>query len=278
MQTESHDPDNYTLLDVLLDAALATIKAAFKRLALRCHPDVYHGADAEYQMRQLLLAYWTLSDPEARRAYDTRRAVANLRREDQQPGSLVQPAEGNWAQSEGSLRARRDRTRPYAFPTLRGEAPVRFTLGEITFDLSRQEVRTLQQGWLYGSEAGATGALPPDVRATTPHQCHRYHHHWMPAEGGPRRVRLWELICPACKANDWGTYLLLRCVHCQVIFESEQIREPFGPAAGKLSTPYELFPLCPCCGAARWCPAEEARLEALRRGATRSTDPFRAHS
>jgi hypothetical protein len=271
MQTEHHDPDYYLLLGIRSDASAATIKAAFKRLALRYHPDIYHGADAEEQMRQLLLAYRTLSDPRARRAYDARRVTAHPERTERQPENSAQPAEGPLAQSGGSRRFRRDRTRPYAFPTLRGDTPVQFTLGEVTYDLSPQEARTLQQGCLYGGVRAAAPALPPDLRPTTPHQCHRCHHSWMPVEGGPRRVRLWELICPACKANDWGIYVLLRCVHCQAVFESEQIREQFGPAAGKLFTPYELFPLCPCCGAARWCPVEEVRLEALRRGPVRGT-------
>jgi rubredoxin len=68
--------------------------------------------------------------------------------------------------------------------------------------------------------------------------------------------------------------LLLRCVHCCAVFESEQIRDPLGLAAGKLFTPYELFPLCPSCGTARWCPAEDARLEAIRRRVPRRRKLF----
>src|SRR5215831_9186626 len=116
MQTEHHDPDYYLLLGIRSDASAATIKAAFKRLALRYHPDIYHGADAEEQMRQLLLAYQTLSDPAARQAYDARYATLHSQRAERQPERPAQPAEGTRAHSDGSLRARRDPTRPYAFP------------------------------------------------------------------------------------------------------------------------------------------------------------------
>jgi hypothetical protein len=120
--------------------------------------------------------------------------------------------------------------------------------------------------------------LPEDVLVLTTHSCHRCQHRWVPAEGGARRTRLWELICPSCKANNWGEYLLLRCVHCCAVFESEQIRDPLGPAAGKLFTPYDLFPLCPCCGTARWCPGEEARLDAIRRQPPHRSSLFRKRS
>ena len=44
----------------------------------------------------------------------------------------------------------------------------------------------------------------------------------------------------------------------------------------QLCPPYELFPLCPYCGTAHWCPAEDARvgelrMQAVRRATTMST-------
>src|SRR5438067_12283814 len=66
--------DYYVVLGVDADASADKIKAAFKKLALQYHPDVYKGADAQERMRMLLLAYQTLSDPAERKAYDVRRA------------------------------------------------------------------------------------------------------------------------------------------------------------------------------------------------------------
>ncbi len=49
--------DYYNLLGVKPNASPSTIKAAFKKLALQYHPDVYKGEDAQERMRILLLAY-----------------------------------------------------------------------------------------------------------------------------------------------------------------------------------------------------------------------------
>src|SRR5260370_18416563 len=65
--------DYYEVLGVDSHASVDTIKAAFKKLALKYHPDVYKGPDAEDRMRNLLLAYQTLSDPISRRNYDVQR-------------------------------------------------------------------------------------------------------------------------------------------------------------------------------------------------------------
>jgi DnaJ-domain-containing protein 1 len=266
---ESDDADYYALLGVTETASAATIKAAFKHLALRYHPDVNHDADAQERMRRLLLAYRTLSNPAARQLYDARRSGSYHQRIEQY-GGLSHTTSERHTPPGAAPRVSRDRQRAYAFPDLSAVAPIRVTLGEISYDLSSEEARTLQQqGLLRGIAREAIGLLPLEVRASLPHYCHRCHHSWIPAESDPQHARLWELICPACKGNDWGEYLLLHCVHCKAVFESEQIRDPLRPAGGKLYQPYELFPLCPFCRAARWCPAEDARLDAQRRKAGR---------
>src|SRR6266704_1902257 len=66
--------DYYAVLGVDSHASASTIKTAFKKLALKYHPDVYKGPDAQERMRDLLLAYQTLSDPASRRNYDVLRA------------------------------------------------------------------------------------------------------------------------------------------------------------------------------------------------------------
>src|SRR5258708_35243529 len=66
--------DYYAVLGVDVDAPRSMVKAAFKKLALKYHPDVYKGEDADERMRLLLLAYQTLNDPVKRREYDALRS------------------------------------------------------------------------------------------------------------------------------------------------------------------------------------------------------------
>jgi hypothetical protein len=272
MSVERDHPDYYSILGVAPDASSADIKAAFKRLALRYHPDVYHEADAEERMRQLLIAYQTLNDPTERQAYDAQR-VGKTVAEDALPRRAASATKENYATSTVSPGARRDRNRSYAFPTISVGLPARFKLGDTIFDLSAEQASTLmQQGCLWGTAQEATEAVSPEVRAFTPHTCHRCLYRWIPAHVNAEHPRLFELICPACKRNDWAEFLLMRCIHCAAVFESEQLRDPLG--GGRLFFPYELFPLCPYCKTARWCPAEDARVEALRQGATQRKRRF----
>lgn len=216
-------------------------------------------------MRQLLLAYQTLSDPAERQVYDAGRAGIN-EGEDEEMRPASQTPTGNRATSPISPGARRDRNRRYAFPTISVGIPLRFKLGDVIFDLPAEQASTLmQQGCVWGTARETTEVLTLEDRAFIPHSCHRCQYRWIPAHVNATHPRLFELICPACKRNDWAEFLLMRCIHCAAVFESEQIRDPLSPGGGRLFFPYELFPLCPYCGTARWCPAEDARVEALRR-------------
>jgi molecular chaperone DnaJ len=61
--------DYYLLLGVPRDASPAAIKAAYRRLAKRYHPDVGAGATTQ-DFHELQAAYETLTDAERRRRYD----------------------------------------------------------------------------------------------------------------------------------------------------------------------------------------------------------------
>ncbi|MGH2535426.1 MAG: DnaJ domain-containing protein [Thermomicrobiales bacterium] len=52
------------------------IEAAFKRLAMKYHPDRYKAADATERMREILSAKEVLTDPAKRRAYDASIGIA----------------------------------------------------------------------------------------------------------------------------------------------------------------------------------------------------------
>lgn len=164
--------------------------------------------------------------------------------------------------AEASSWARRDRQRQYDFPTFPkgGVArPVTIHLGVMTYNLTGAEaLELLNRGILRGIAQQASDEQ---------YFCHRCQHRW--------RGRA-EARCPDCLARDWMEYLLLRCSHCEAVFESEQIRYAIGTISygkGKtendLCPPYELFPLCPYCGKAHWSPGEEERVREMRQQAAR---------
>ncbi|MEM2977502.1 MAG: J domain-containing protein [Thermoplasmata archaeon] len=63
--------DYYATLGISRNATPSEIKAAFRRLVHRLHPDVCEDKeDAEKRLMRILEAYEVLSDPEKRRAYD----------------------------------------------------------------------------------------------------------------------------------------------------------------------------------------------------------------
>ena len=253
--------DYYDVLGINAQASPSAIKAAFKKLALQYHPDVYKGQDAEERMRILLLAYQTLSDPETRRAYDARRSEhfldGSVRRVHVATETPETPRRDSATRT--SSNARRDRPRRYAFPELKENLPVQIDLGDITYLLSPEEAHTLRQD-------GMLRGMAPEAPDGLENYCHRCHHRWK-RTSKQSSSQPWEDFCPACNAGDWREYLLLRCVRCSAVFESEQIRYEIGSynyGDGNLCPPYELFPLCPYCGAAHWCPAEDTRVNALR--------------
>ncbi len=266
--------DYYAVLGVDANASADSIKAAFKKLALQYHPDVNKGADAQERMRILLLAYQTLSDPAERKTYDVRRSEHVLGTSGARGyvDSALRSSRKGAARTEVSPSARRDRQRSYAFPDLDETRPVHIDVGDMSYDLSAEEARVLrEEGMLRGLavEARALDDEPVVTKNNLPHHCHRCHHRWTPAE--VHRGTATD-SCPACKASDWAEYLLLRCARCHTVFESEQIRYEVGTynyGDGTLCPPYELFPLCPYCGASGWCPAEDARVHTLREQAAR---------
>jgi hypothetical protein len=70
--------DFYAILGVHPNAEDIVIRAAFKALAQRYHPDRFNGSqdEAHRRMADLTNAYETLADPARRRKYDRRRGLA----------------------------------------------------------------------------------------------------------------------------------------------------------------------------------------------------------
>lgn len=64
--------DYYEVLDVARDADQKTIKEAFRKLAMKFHPDRNKTPDAETKFKEIAEAYAVLSDPKKRDQYDAR--------------------------------------------------------------------------------------------------------------------------------------------------------------------------------------------------------------
>lgn len=66
--------DYYRILGIREDADKKTVKKAYKKLALKYHPDVNKTREAERKFKKINEAYSILSDDEKRRKYDAKRS------------------------------------------------------------------------------------------------------------------------------------------------------------------------------------------------------------
>lgn len=64
--------NHYRILEIERSASGAEIKAAYRRLAKRFHPDVTDDPDGESKFKAMAEAYRMLKGRETRRAYDRR--------------------------------------------------------------------------------------------------------------------------------------------------------------------------------------------------------------
>ena len=78
-------PNPYKTLNVPKDASLATIRSAYRKLVLTCHPDKVHDESLKQQksvqFQQVQQAYEILSNDTNRQRYDERSKLAELRAE-----------------------------------------------------------------------------------------------------------------------------------------------------------------------------------------------------
>ncbi|KAM3380460.1 chaperone protein DnaJ [Capsicum galapagoense] len=81
--------DLYSVLNVSRNATLQEIKASYRKLARKYHPDMNKGPGAEEKFKEISAAYEVLSDDEKRSSYD-RFGEAGLRGEYDVPGGSPQ--------------------------------------------------------------------------------------------------------------------------------------------------------------------------------------------
>ena len=63
-------PDYYEIMEIQKDSSPAEIKAQYRHLAKKWHPDKKKSSDAERKMSQINMAYEVLSNPKRRKIYD----------------------------------------------------------------------------------------------------------------------------------------------------------------------------------------------------------------
>ncbi len=292
----------YELLGVGSDADAAEIKAAFKRMALKYHPDVYDGPDAEERMRLLLTAYKTLTNPGKRKTYDLANGISRRSSFDnEEPLTFYRAANGRgfttsgriptpgkaaaagaassrWASEEASARKSASKV-AIAFPRLDAGVGAVIALEGFVYTLTAAQAAKLREdGRLLGTDMPQRLASSDGTPAGRRCSCHRCGQSWVVP---PDQRRSSTDRCPQCSAPDWSEYLLLRCQECTAVFESQHIRRYDSVKIGEryygdfhLSSPYELFPTCPHCQAAHWCAGEEMRLSAQQPEGTRASGPL----
>jgi molecular chaperone DnaJ len=72
----STDPDLYAVLGVKKDASIDEVRRAYRRMAIKLHPDRNPEKDAELKFKTVSAAYDVLSDQDKRTKYDRERIQA----------------------------------------------------------------------------------------------------------------------------------------------------------------------------------------------------------
>ena len=68
--TKTIKRDYYQILQISRNATYEEVKKAYRKLAMKYHPDHNKSANAEFMFKQISEAYQVLSNPEKRKRYD----------------------------------------------------------------------------------------------------------------------------------------------------------------------------------------------------------------
>ncbi len=209
--------DYYDLLGVPRNADLETIKKAYRKLALECHPDRNQGSkESEEKFKEVTEAYEALRDPEKRALYD-RYGEQGLKRRAGPGGfggfDFSDAIEifmrdfggfGSFEEIFGSRRPRR--SSPTRGQTIRMRLPL--TLLEVANGVTKRvRVPVLQPCSECGGSGAASGTGP--MRCTT-----------CGGSGEERRVQTSILgqfvsVTPCGRCGGQGEVIAEPCSHCQ---------------------------------------------------------------
>jgi curved DNA-binding protein CbpA len=102
--------DYYAVLETGIDASQEGIRKAYRKMAMRWHPDRNPGVDTVARMQAVNEAYLILNDPEARARYDTEhrlyhsfKASQQSRPKEEKKASEAVPEEQEYVFSDETL-------------------------------------------------------------------------------------------------------------------------------------------------------------------------------
>ncbi len=196
--------DYYEVLNVPPTAGADQVKRAYRRLALKYHPDNYKGdkADAEQRFKELAEAYEVLSDPQKRQLYD-RYGHEGLRGAGLHDFSSIDPRDIlSMFEDIFGFGARRGRTTQRGYDL---ETEVELTLEEVAAGVDR----TLEfERMDYCDDCHGSGAKP----GTSPVRCSTCGGYGQVETSGGVFFRM-RRTCPKCRGA--GKIITDPCPRCR---------------------------------------------------------------
>ena len=187
-------PDHYAALGVAKDASEAQIKTAYKKAALKFHPDkAKDKATAADQFHKISQAYETLSDEDKKRKYEEQLKIAQLKKNLQERRTSGPPPPGYGA---SPMRGPMPDVR-YAYAPRTYGPPPTYTSPQPRFDTRRPRDNSPEddRGSPY-DETRYTGRKYPSESARSPQQSSR------PANTRREEVRRPSYDQPRSKKQD----------------------------------------------------------------------------
>jgi hypothetical protein len=98
-------PDYYAILEIEFGASMSEVKKAYRKLALKYHPDQNSAPDAKQKFIEITEAYEVLTDPKRRWRYDQMYQKQARQPQEQEPRRKEKKAYEEWAR-HGRKKAR----------------------------------------------------------------------------------------------------------------------------------------------------------------------------